>query len=86
MNVYLRHHDAPYQSMVDAMSDWVEVETAIGARLTLDGDLELVTPCGVDALFQYCIRINPKRPKPDAFKARVAGMDWHGNYYFFQMS
>lgn len=71
-----RNLDAPYSSSSDAMSYWVEVETAVGVRLTKNNDIELVAPFGLDALFNNTITINDKRRKPESFKSRVTKKKW----------
>lgn len=68
--------DAPYHNTCDAMSYWVEVETAVGVRLTASETLEIVAPFGLEALFNYTITLNPKRQKPQEFDRRVAKKGW----------
>ena len=74
--MHTRNSDSSYTSTEDAMSYWVEVETAVGARLNGNDDIELVAPFGVDALFQYTITMNSKRPKPEAFVQRTQRKRW----------
>ena len=71
-----RNNDSPYTSTEDAMSFWVEVETAVGAALDDDGDVILVAPFGVQPLFDYTITLNPKRPKRTDFEARICAKRW----------
>lgn len=71
-----RNRDCPYTSTEDAMSFWVEVETAVGAALDDDGDVILVAPFGVKTLFGYTITLNPKRPKRMDFEARICAKRW----------
>nr|WP_300309440.1 nucleotidyltransferase family protein [Halomonas sp.] len=75
--MHVRNADAPYVSTADAMSFWVEVETAIGVRLVgKRRELEFVAPLGLEALFAGSVTLNRKRPKPDAFKARIETKGW----------
>lgn len=75
--MHIRNGDPPYLSTSDAMRYWVEVETAIGARLdTATARLELVAPFGIAALFASTITPNPKRSKPEVFAARVQAKGW----------
>lgn len=74
--MHLRNNDQPYQSTSDAISYWVEVETAIGATLSSDGKIELIAPFGFEALFANTITINKKQPKPDDFAQRVRSKKW----------
>ncbi|MBL4713303.1 MAG: nucleotidyltransferase family protein [Alcanivorax sp.] len=71
-----RNADRPYASTEDAMSYWVEVETAVGATLNESNDIEIVAPFGIDVLFEYTITPNPKRPKPEVFAQRVQEKRW----------
>ncbi len=38
-----RNNDNPYGSTSDAMTYWVEVETAVGANLSAQGDIEIIS-------------------------------------------
>ncbi|WP_251358441.1 nucleotidyltransferase family protein [Kangiella sp. TOML190] len=78
--MHLRNNDSPYSSTSDAMSYWVEIETAIGVRLHRDQTLEVIAPFGCEALFNYSITINDKRRKPKAFGARVRDKAWLENW------
>jgi len=71
-----RNGDAPYRSTADAMSYWVEVETAVGVRLNRDGEIKLIAPFGLDSLLDGYVSLNPKRPKPEAFAHRLAEKSW----------
>lgn len=71
-----RNSDSPYASTEDAMSYWVEVETAVGATLNESDDIEIVAPFGIDVLFEYTITPNPKRPKPEVFAQRLQEKKW----------
>lgn len=71
-----RNSDAPYRSTSHAMSYWVELETAIGARLSSSGQVELVAPFGVDVLFRKHITMNPDRLKPIDFDWRINSKRW----------
>lgn len=71
-----RNGDAPYQSTADAMSYWVEVETAVGVRLDLTGELVISAPLGLSSLMAGELTLNPKRPKPDDFYQRLTRKGW----------
>lgn len=71
-----RNFDDPYTSTTNAMSYWVEVETAVGATLDASREVVLVAPFGVEPLFNFTITLNPNRPKPADFRKRVAGKRW----------
>lgn len=74
--MHTRNSDSPYASTEDAMSYWVEVETAVGATLNESDDIEIVAPFGVDVLFDYTITPNSKRPKPEVFAQRLKEKRW----------
>jgi len=71
-----RNRDRPYTSTEDAISFWVEVETAVGASLADDGEVIIVAPFGVKPLFELSITLNPKRPKRTDFEARIYNKQW----------
>lgn len=73
--MHRRNGDRPYRDTAHAMSQWVEVETAIG--VTLDGDaLRLVAPFGLGPLFRGTLTINPRRKKPVHFQRRLREKGW----------
>ena len=65
--MHLRNGDAPYRSTEDALRHWLEVPTAVGARLTPKGRVELLAPFGLEDLFGLVIR-----PTPHALAGRMA--------------
>lgn len=71
-----RNCDKPYTSTRDAMSYWVEMETAVGVTLPQPGKLVLVAPFGIARLFESSITINCKRRKPGDFHARIESKQW----------
>ncbi len=73
--MHIRNDDPAYLSTGDAMSYWVEVETAVGAKLS-GGKIQLVAPFGVGALMSKTISINKKRPKQDAYQERLNRKKW----------
>ncbi|AHM75122.1 nucleotidyltransferase family protein [Yersinia hibernica] len=70
----------PYTSTEDAISYWVEVETAIGAKLTANGDIELLAPLGLEALFAHTITLNPKNGEIDTYNQRVKSKGWQRHW------
>lgn len=74
--MHKRNNDQPYLSCSDAMSYWVEVETAIGVTFTEADGVVIVAPFGLDANFSNTITLNCKRPKPTVFAERVATKEW----------
>lgn len=74
--MHLRNDDAPYADSLDAMRFWVEVESALAARLTETGELEVVSPFVQDGLFALHLTPNPWRPRLDAFRQRLSSKGW----------
>ncbi len=74
--MHKRNLDSPYTSTSNAMTYWVEIETAVGAYLDNSGEVVIVAPFGIDPLFDCTITLNPKRPKPVDFKKRMAEKKW----------
>lgn len=74
--MHLHNGDARYTSTLDAMRHWVELETAVGVRLSLSGALELIAPFGLGSLFARLITANPLCGDARAFYRRVAAKDW----------
>jgi len=74
--MHQRNDDEPYASSIDAMRYWVEVESALAARLTPAGAIEVISPFAQSGLFALHLTPNPWRPRPEAFRQRVATKDW----------
>lgn len=74
--MHVRNRDKPYTSTCDAMSYWVEMETAVGATLVIGGEIEILAPFGVARLFENSITINGKRRKPNDFFERINRKQW----------
>lgn len=74
--MHQRHGHAPYTSSAQAISYWVEVETAIGARMNPAGQIELNAPLGLEALFTFTITPNPRHAIPAVFVERISSKGW----------
>jgi len=74
--MHARNFDKEYLSTTDAMSFWVEVETAVGIRKSSSQELKILAPFGVESLFNNTITINSKRAKIENFKNRVSEKKW----------
>lgn len=74
--MHLRNDDSPYRDCRDAMAHWPEVETALAARLTAEGALEVVSPFAQEGLLALHLTPNPWRPRPEAFRQRLATKGW----------
>ncbi len=71
-----RNDDPPYRSTLDAMSYWVELETAIGVKLDESGRIVIVSAFGLDSLFAKKITPNRKHRQPAEFSSRLTKKDW----------
>lgn len=74
--MHKKNEDNPYSSSADAMSYWVEIQAAIGANISKDGEVSLVAPFGLEAFFNNSITINQKRLKEAEFERRIAEKGW----------
>lgn len=74
--MHIRNNDPEYCSTADAMSYWVEIETAVGVRLNKENRLAFVAPFGLESLFNRTITLNPKRPKESIFLKRIEEKAW----------
>ena len=74
--MHARNDDPPYGDSLDAMAHWPEVETALAARLTPAGAIEVISPFAQSGLFALHLTPNPWRPRPEAFRQRVATKGW----------
>lgn len=74
--MHQRHGHTAYSSIEEALSVWVECETAIG--VTLDGDdrLRLVAPFGMASLLAGKVTPNPRHGDLEVFWQRVAAKAW----------
>ncbi len=74
--MHLKYGREPYTSSSDAISYWVEIETAVGVRLNKNNQLELVAPLGIDNLFTFTISTNPKHGIPSVLLQRAHDKQW----------
>lgn len=74
--MHQRNDDAPYASSLDAMAHWPELETALAARLNAAGRIDVVSPFAQAGLFALHLTPNPWRPRPAAFRQRLATKGW----------
>lgn len=74
--MHLRNQVAPYESTRDAMSCWPETATAVGLYLDRLDDIEVISPYGLDDLFQLKIRQSPRYMDTAYFMQRVNEKQW----------
>jgi uncharacterized protein len=67
---------APFHSVHEAVATWTETATAVGARHSVDGKVDVLAPFGLEDLFALVVRPNPERVDRTAFLERVARKRW----------
>ncbi len=74
--MHVRNGDAPYTSCEDAMRYWVEIETAVGVKLSAQNELKIIAPFGLEANFSNTITRNPNKRASEHFDARLRKKNW----------
>ncbi|WP_053005599.1 nucleotidyltransferase family protein [Kiloniella spongiae] len=76
------NRDRPYLDCRDALQHWPETVTALAARLTPEGNIDLLHPFGLDDLYQKRIRPCPyfKEHKLFEFKVRQDKKRWQDRW------
>lgn len=75
--MHLFHNTNPYKSSKEAMKDWVETATGVGARLNKQNELEFIAAWGISDLVNLVL--TPASHKPDRideFNRRIISKDW----------
>ncbi|UXI04329.1 nucleotidyltransferase family protein [Photobacterium sp. TY1-4] len=73
--MHVRNGDRPYQSVLDAMSFWVEKETAVAIRQIAPQRYACIAAFGLESLFQLQVTHNPKR-SGSVFEDRLQSKHW----------
>lgn len=75
-----RNGDPPYRNTGDALAHWLETPTAVAARLTADGGVEILAPFGLADLFALRVRQTPhahaRADRLAAYRSRMTEKDW----------
>jgi len=74
--MHIRNGDKPYQSIEDAISQWPETVTAIGIRLEKDDQLSVISPYGLEDLFEYRVRKSPLFKDDRYYRSRINKKNW----------
>ncbi len=75
--MHVFHNRHPYHNSTEAMKDWVETATGIGARLLEDETIEIAAPWGIEDL-THCI-LRPVSSSPERMKEfyrRIEKKQW----------
>ncbi|WP_371188839.1 nucleotidyltransferase family protein [Thalassotalea maritima] len=73
--MHVRNHHAPYKNTLDALSYWIEKETAVAIRKLSDDKFQCIAAYGFDSLFALQLTYNDKRPR-HFFEKRIATKNW----------
>ncbi|MGE0153926.1 MAG: nucleotidyltransferase family protein [Reyranellaceae bacterium] len=69
--------DPPYRDTAQAMTFWLETCTAVGARLTAEGGIEIIAPQGLDDLMNLVFRpTEAGRKHYAAYRQRIDTKPW----------
>lgn len=69
--------DPPYKSTEEGLSNWVEIPTCVGAKLTEADEILITAPWGVDDLLNLIVKPNPHcRDNPQSFRERMQKKNW----------
>jgi hypothetical protein len=78
--MHIRNGDAPYRNTEDALEHWLETPTAVAARMTAGGELEILAPFGLADLFALTVRPTPharsRRDRLKEYRLRMAKKSW----------
>lgn len=78
--MHIRNNDQPYKDTADAMTYWLETATPIAARMAQNGQVEILSPLGIDDLLDCIVRPTPHtltRPeKLIMYRQRMQQKDW----------
>jgi len=71
------NNDPAYTSLIDAVAKWPETATAILAKLTPEGEIELIAPFGFSDLFRLIVCPTLHfRNKLDRYRSRIERKQW----------
>jgi len=74
--MHIRNGANPYKSIEDAMSQWPETVTAIGIRLEKDDRITIISPYGLEDIFEYRVRRSPLFRDEATYHARMKEKNW----------
>lgn len=73
---HIWHDRVPYESTQEAISEWVETATCVGARLSKNDELLLIAPHGLEDIEQLFLRPVPSLRNRDTFTNRIESKGW----------
>ena len=81
--MHIKNGHVPYTSTADGLDNFPEVCTAIGVRMLLHGDVELLAPYGIDDLVNLLVRPTPffmSDEKRGIYEERMAAKKWEATW------
>lgn len=70
----------PYTSVEDGISTWQTTVNAIGVRIEPDNTLTVYAPYGLEDLFNFTVRVNPRHPMPVSAEKLVQEKKWRDRW------
>ena len=75
--MHVRKGVPPYTDTTDAMSQWVQTATAVGARIDSEGVIRILAPHGLDDLVNLILRPTPSHASNrETFDRLLAEKGW----------
>jgi len=75
--MHIQNHDRPYLNTEDAISNWLEVTSCIGARLRPDLGVDIIAPYGIEDLLNMRVRPTFRgKQKPDQYNLYLSKKNW----------
>ena len=74
--MHVKNENLPYKSTFDAIAHWPETATAVGVRLDKNSDLQVISPYGLEDLFDMVIRRSPLFKNKEYYMNRVESKGW----------
>jgi hypothetical protein len=79
---YAHHFNglAAVHSLVEGLASWPETATAVGAWLDESGQVQILSPLGLEDLFELRLRRNPAFADAAVFQQRITQKQWQRHW------
>lgn len=74
--MHMLHDCEPFTSTRAGIDRWVEKETCVAVALAPNNELAVYAPYGIRHNWAGIISINPRYPRPELYRQRVAQKQW----------
>lgn len=74
--MHVKNGSPPYKSTYDAIAHWPETATAIGVMLDSNNAIQVISPYGLEDLFNMVVRRAPLFQNKEYYVDRVKSKDW----------